>query len=273
MPTRRRSGTEVITTSPLVGSDRWRIIELITYGYTPRQAANDVRCDPKTVANIVALYLETGDVVPRNASKNWPADHIAALRRIIDDYSGLFLREITATLNLEAVVQRDRVLDPYSIFGVCRKLIELKLRRKVYKRRGRLRSEEEARQFELVMADIPAECTICADETRFDWRQLVREYGRSAPGVAPVQMNFQTWGVPTTCLAVCSVTGIMGYDAIPYGYDGPNLLLAFERVVLPHVGCYPGPNSVLIVDHAPVHLWDRMEALVEAKGGIMMGTA
>ena len=41
-------------------------------------------------------------------------------------------------------------------------------------------------------------------------------------------------------------------------------------MVLPHMAPFPGPRSVLILDNASIHQRDRLERLVQARGGRVM---
>lgn len=42
----------------------------------------------------------------------------------------------------------------------------------------------------------------------------------------------------------------------------------FENYLLPHVGPYPGPNSVIVFDNCSVHDWRGVEDMVERRGGV-----
>ena len=250
--------------------------------WTQEMIAADMRrgrlpCSQRSVSDILKLWRETGDVTPRNASRLWPPHHVEELERLVDASSGLYLDELANLLNCsEAVSGRgsgERIR--YSKERVCEKLQELRLTRKLYKRRGHLRDEEEIADYYIMTMDLSAEMLLFYDETRLDPKDLARKRGRSKAGTQPLKEDLGSHAEPHSALAVCSCMGVLDFEAVPHGFNGDTFFAAFERCVVPHVAPFPCPGSVVIGDNAPVHspLRDQMTDAVEARGGILLWLA
>ena len=74
-----------------------------------------------------------------------------------------------------------------------------------------------------------------------------------------------------SALGVFSIDGMIDHAITrATGVDADRFVDDFFYHVMPHLQAYPLPRSVLVLDNAAIHLDRRIDAMVRAKGAILM---
>ena len=257
---------------------RWRIVEAYFNfpEWTDREIADAVvsRMEkapvPRTIKNILRLFHETGAVQVRNTrggQEGMSEAHLQTLKMVVDEEPWLFLDEHADRLfslgqcNLEG--------KRYHISTICRAFKRLGYTRTKLRELNRRRSMALMLTFTQLAQQFRAEQLLILDETKRDDRHLKRKMGRSPRGTAPLSFTFDIDGTGHSVMAVAGVRGILGYDAVPGGYCHEVWLAAFKRVVGPMIQRYPAPNSVVMMDNAPIHaaVQEELERFIEVQCG------
>ncbi|KAH8096489.1 DDE superfamily endonuclease [Aureococcus anophagefferens] len=205
-----------------------------------------------TIRRIVKIWRETGDVAtPREGTRRRQGSmlpqHWQELRRALHDAPDLFLDEMQTVLWLAFDVR-------YSIGVILGTMKRHGYTRRVLKQLAERRDAEEERTFIDVYSSLPGEYFVFVDETRKDPRGLHRKFGYGLVGTrTSVTSSFQR-SSSYSATGVLSLQGMIGYHiTAAKGVNALQFLFVLAEVILPLMSPFPGPNSVLVLDNAPVH--------------------
>jgi len=152
----------------------------------------------------------------------------------------------------------------YPISTLCATLQRHNYTTRVLRRIMVTRDAVEERRFIAAFGRFPGDYFIFIDETRKDPRGLHRRCGRGIRGTRTMVRS--DWGRSRSFSALgvlsldgmidCGITGVKGVDA--------ELFLVMLAVhVIPHLGAYPGPNSIVVMDNASIHHDPRVRRLIQ----------
>jgi transposase len=246
-------------------------LEQISRAVVPLQSAR--RPAQSTVSHILKLFEETGDVAvrgQRGGRPGVPRDHVATVVALVEEAPWLFLDEIGAELAEQNITSPSG--RAYDITTLCRLLRAEGFTRKKLRDLTLRREQELMSLYAQLTSSFCAEELLVLDETKRDNRHLKRTHGRARRGQTPLSFSFDVRGASHSVLAVAGVTGILGYDVVEGGYCAENFLSVFKRLLRPLINPRGEPNSVVVLDNAPIHaaVGAELKAFVEGLGGMLI---
>ena len=252
---------------------RWMIVRLmIDYDWKAPQIERHLSVQGRfrtisvaTIRRIVKIWRETGDVAtPREGTRRRQGSmlpqHWQELRTALHYSPDLFLDEMKTVLWLAFEVR-------YSIGVILATMKRHGYTRRVLKQLAERRDAEEERTFIDVYSSLPGEYFVFVDETRKDPRGLHRKFGYGLVGTrTSVTSSFQR-SSSYSATGVLSLQGMIGYHiTAAKGVSALQFMFVLAEVILPLMGPFPGPNSVLVLDNAPVHHSRYVRPMCEAYG-------
>ena len=252
---------------------RWMIVRLmIDYDWKAPQIERHLSVQGRfrtisvaTIRRIVKIWRETGDVAtPREGTRRRQGSmlpqHWQELRTALHYSPDLFLDEMKTVLWLAFEVR-------YSIGVILATMKRHGYTRRVLKQLAERRDAEEERTFIDVYSSLPGEYFVFVDETRKDPRGLHRKFGYGLVGTrTSVTSSFQR-SSSYSATGVLSLQGMIGYHiTAAKGVNALQFMFVLAEVILPLMGPFPGPNSVLVLDNAPVHHPRYVRPMCEACG-------
>jgi transposase len=101
------------------------------------------------------------------------------------------------------------------------------------------------------------------DEAARNWHTLGCTKGWASLGRWCFQQGFFVRGQWFSILPVLTIDGIITHDIVPGSINANRFLQFLRELVIPLTNCYPGPQSVLILDNCSIHHTEEIWALVE----------
>ncbi|KAE8186481.1 hypothetical protein CF336_g6968 [Tilletia laevis] len=149
---------------------------------------------------------------------------------------------------------------------ISRWLKAAKISIKKLTRMARQRNQARRGQFSIRMAQYTPSQLVFADETHFNHRNALREYGWAPSNErAPIVTNFNRGG-RWTLLPALSEDGLLAPLVVSGSINKERFLFWLEFFLLPQMNRFPGPRSVLIVDNASIHRSEEVRDLMEQAG-------
>ncbi|EUC57295.1 DDE family endonuclease [Rhizoctonia solani AG-3 Rhs1AP] len=106
---------------------------------------------------------------------------------------------------------------------------------------------------------------VFVDETALNKHTMRRRLGRSPIGTRASRYDRSNKGLRHSILPALSLNGIIHLDVFPCAVTGA-IFNAFIEGLLDVMNPWPRPNSVLVMDNAPIHKTGGIRELVEARG-------
>jgi transposase len=217
---------------------------------TPRVSATG-HITVQTVRAVLRRWEEDGNVEDRGRKtreREMDKSHVDVLLEIVTKNPWLYLDEIADSLYERCKV---RYQPQY-----CWKVLHAEgFSRKKMQRVAQQRDEEKRHLFFLRLSEILTDRSqlVFLDETARDDAKLRRMRGWGK-GKARVECrSLHTHGSHISILALYGLSGFISHDWKKGAYKAHDFMAAFETMVVPHLGQYPGPNSILVLDNCTIH--------------------
>lgn len=107
------------------------------------------------------------------------------------------------------------------------------------------------------------------DETAKDGRSAIRQYAWSKIGTPAVVTLPSDRGPRVSTLAAFNHDGFFAWKHTRGTFSRRAFHDAFIEKILPHLNPWPMPNSILILDNARIHMYQKLETVVHSRGALM----
>jgi len=227
----------------------------------------------RTIVRWYALFKEHGVVdYPRTGQdqrkSRWPPAVLERVNKYCKDHPTFYLEELKEFLETEFPE-----LNNVSLPTICRALNhDLNLTRKVLTKAAREAAPEEVRNYEEKLRAIYSypEQLVFLDETSKDGRHAYRRYARSRKGTkAVVKLPFSR-GKRVSVMAALNSTGFIGWECTRGTFTRAKFHEAFARHVIPRLNPWPLPNSIVIMDNAKIHMYQKLEEAIHQTGARLL---
>ena len=193
----------------------------------------------------------------------------------VEDFVSSFAKEQTNFYleELQYELKRRFPEAPSSTSTICRGLkFNLNLTRKVIERRAReAAAEERIAYLERMQPWFVGPCQLVfLDETSKDARTAWRKWGWGVRGKRVVTSMPYARGTRISILAALGVNGFIGYAHTVGTFTRGAFHQAFAEYILPLLRPWPGPNSIVVMDNASIHMYVELEALINSAGAILV---
>ena len=177
---------------------------------------------------------------------------------------GVMLDEIKTFLKDEYPCVKNTSLS--TVLRVLR--IDMGLTRKVMTQRARQARDDQVREYFQQLSCIYSnpEQLVFLDEASRDTRGLYRRYGWSKPGEKAVTRQIFDRGPRRSVIGILDVNGFIDWVHTDGTYNAECFRAAMTQMVLPHLGVWPGPRSILVMDNAPIHRYTWVHDVVRDVG-------
>lgn len=237
--------------------------------------ADRIKVSPAWVGTVYEHYELTGETeapvltghAPANQKMTW-----AAATQLIDillDSPEALLVEHHSEFEAETGVHVH-----YSTF--CKAVHALGFTRRKLQQYAAGRDALAVARFRAKVArwQLKASMMLAVDETSKDGRSLRRTFGYAMRGMGPPigASGLLPRGMRTSALCSFDVAGFVAWEFTEGTYNAERFLDAAERVILEHVGVFPGPRSVVLIDNASIHKSVAFLQAVNARGAMVLFT-
>ena len=234
-------------------------------GKTISQVAREMYVSHSTVERFLHLYYTTGEV-KATQQKHGPD-------RLLDDFEQLTV--LQSFLSKPGIYLKEVQEELYDATGkwascatICRTVQRIGLTRQKMKRVAIGRSDVLRGQY---MADIDVfdpNMLVFVDETGFDRRNLIRQFGYGLRGITPVTHQLLVYGQRISAIGVMTTRGIEDFYLIEGSVNGDIFLNFVQRCLLSIMLPFDGdnPRSVLVMDNAAIHHVEVVTDLLTAAG-------
>ena len=159
-----------------------------------------------------------------------------------------------------------------SLPTICRALKhDCALSRKKLERRARRAIPQEIEDYEYRLKPFykyPHQL-VFIDETSKDARAAIRPYAWSQIGSpAIVQLPTQR-GSRVSTLAAFAMDGFFAWTHTAGTYTRRTFHDAFIENILPHLQPWPMPKSIVIIDNARIHMYEKLEEIIHSRGALL----
>lgn len=107
------------------------------------------------------------------------------------------------------------------------------------------------------------------DETSKDGRSAIREKGWSPRGKAAIARLPSDRGPRVSTLAAFSTDGFFAWTHTSGTFTRRKFHDSFIRVILPHLQPWPMPNSIVLIDNARIHMYEKLEEIISSRGALL----
>ncbi|XP_048581384.1 uncharacterized protein LOC125556694 [Nematostella vectensis] len=224
---------------------RWRVIFLREKGFTFDEIAETLSASKRFVYKITRLYRNTRGVSDARKRKSKArlinANDLLLIRRLIDEYPGLYLDEIQTWLEhftgcTFSVPSLDRCLKRMGLSVQKMHIVT------------RQRNEFERATYRRFISQFKPNQLLFIDESSKDERTIQRKFGRELCGKRLSHVGNFTRGTRFSVLAAVSMDGIKGAHAIEGAYDTAGFEFAMETFVAPSIGsCANGEDCSVTI--------------------------
>ena len=233
---------------------------------TNEMMADVVRCSKRTISARRRKYLCFGsDHAPQNHGGRPPSITRRmgdALRRHLLAHPGLQLEELVGFLWKEF-----RHLSTTST--VSRYLKSTGWSQKKPRRVAKEQNPDLRDAYLHKMSSFHSYHIVYVNESGLDKRIGLRRTAWAPIGVTPIQIAKFHRGQRYNILPAFSQRGILKARVLPGSIDG-QVFEAFIEDLLPSMGRYPAPESVLVMDNAPIHHTERIQQMCDEAGVILV---
>ena len=244
---------------------RWRVVWLrIAHGMSAIQVARQMCISERSVRRYLALFQQTGDVVPRNQRRGperllGEFEQMVLLRLILEN-TGIYLRELQWRFH-------DRFGVNISASTICRTLRRMGCSRRVIRYIALQRSDELRAQFMAEMSIYDPDMFIWIDESGCDRRNSTRKYAYTIRGMPPVDHRILARGTRYSAITAATVNGVHDVMLVKGNVNGDNIFESFiETSLLPILQPFGNPNSIIVMDNASIHHVDKVTQLIVQTG-------
>ena len=250
---------------------RWRMVyQRCVLGLSYAKVAQQLNVDPTTVSRTVQLFEETGTVCSiqgyheNTCKKLSTVDEFTIMEAIVDNPS-MYLHELQ-----HLVLQTTGTV--ISVSAICKFLQKQKFSRKRLTYRALQRSEELRAQYMSEISLYEPQTLVFVDETGSDKRCALRRYGYALKGMRAVSDRLLIKGKRYSTIAGMSMDGMLDVHITTESVDGDMFCDYVERCLLPYLMPFncTNPRSVVVMDNASIHHVDKVVALIEEVGAIVI---
>ena len=251
---------------------RWRIIYLSELqGWSKAEIAHTLYLSESSVARIRSNFKNFGTVFEPNSKRNGRSrrslsdEDLLCLQQMLESNPLMYLNEMREGL---VFLNRRR----FSLSAICNGLQRIGLTRK----RVTLISKEacgyQQYDYMCVLNGIMsrADQLVLMDETGGDDRVMNRVYGYSFKGVRCLGERTFLRGTRHSIIGAYSSDGLFPFLTVSGHVNTDIFLSFFANDVVPTLGPYPGPRSIVILDNARIHQRYALFMLASRVGAIVL---
>jgi len=187
-----------------------------------------------------------------------PAD-LAYVRALVEQYPDYFLDEFCFCF------ERDRA-KPISKTTMWRAIQRLGFTRKKLNIMAKQASYLKRAEYMLAIAQYSACQFVFMDEVHSDKRTYERRYGWAMAGRRAMKRGIYLRGQKYSSAAAMCVDGLLTYYTIKGGFNAVDFQYFLETFVVPELGVFPAPKSVLVLDNATIHKKEDLANLAALHG-------
>lgn len=239
---------------------RWRAVTLI-YIYNLRMHDVSAILGPNEISikRWLAMFNAEGNVMPRQRARKtsrWPEAVIQFVDQYIKAHPCFYLQELQTALRTSFPD-----IPNTSIPTICRALrFDLKVSRKTLTKRAREAIPIELNAFISRLRPFykNADQLVFIDETSKDSRDSVRKYAWS-PINSPAVVNIPFGrSKRLSILAALDIDGFFAFEITTDTFDREKFHNAMISKIMPLLNPYPLPRSILILDNARIHVYQKL---------------
>ncbi|GAO52289.1 hypothetical protein G7K_6369-t1 [Saitoella complicata NRRL Y-17804] len=161
----------------------------------------------------------------------------------------------------------DQFATSLSRYHVTRYLQKIGYTRKVLTLRAAQRNPILRANHAIEMADYTQEQLVFLDESAVDERTGSRKFGYSPIGARAIQERVFGHSTRWSVLPALTIEGLKALRIFQGSFNADRFVEFIEEDLLPIVGPFPGPNSVIVLDNCRIHHDPRVAELLVNQHG------
>eukprot|EP00121_Abeoforma_whisleri_P000112 Awhi_evm1s101 len=239
---------------------RWRALILIYC----------TSCSPRSLRRWVKQFREYGHVmdVKRKIKNRWPQEVIDFVYEYTNDYPHFYLEEIQ-----DAIQHKFPGLKNTSLSTVCRVIThDLQLTRKDISKRAYEARLEDLKHFEKEVNEWYSYLSqiVFMDEVAKSAKDIQRKKVRSFRGEERKARTMFGKGKRVSVLAAIDYQGFFAACGTTGTFSRKEFHLAMIKDILPYLNPYPQPRSILIMDNARIHGYEKIFEECNNRGIVLL---
>jgi hypothetical protein len=251
---------------------RWRAIVFSeVYGISDLNISLLLGVHLQTIYNWKKTFRQEGSIMPkrtRTPTPRYPAEVFEFITQYTLDHPCFYVEELKS--ELKTVFPH---ISNFSDSTLCRCLrFDCGLSRKVLTKRAKEASLEEITNYlckiKYYMNNVDQ--LVFIDETSKDGRSATRRFAWSKIGIPAIVRNPFTRGKRVSILGAVDINGYFGWGMTDGTFDREKIHAIMIDKIIPYLNPYPLPRSIIIMDNAKVHMYQKLINAIHEAGAIVI---